>query len=74
MCVELSIVKVGAKSEKIASEKMRATSHLQKGQIVKFDVCGIDKITSDIQNTNIDGVIQLFKNISKGKTICPTGA
>jgi len=27
MCVELSIAKVGAKSEKIASEKMRATSH-----------------------------------------------
>ena len=65
MRVELSIVKVGTKSKKIASEKYRLRLFDKKGQIVEFDVYGIDKITSDIQSINIDGVVQLFKNVSK---------
>ena len=63
--VELSIVKVGVKSEKIASEKYRLCLIDKKGQIVEFDVDGIEKITSDIQSINIDGIVQLFKNVSK---------
>ena len=72
--VELSIVKVGAKSEKIASKKYRLCLFDKKGQIVEFDVYGIDKITSDIQSINIDGVVQLFKNVSKEEIVRPTGA
>ncbi|XP_068742221.1 uncharacterized protein [Montipora capricornis] len=72
--VELSIVKVGAKSEKIASEKYRLCLIDKKGQIVEFDVYGIDKITSDIQSINIDGIVQLFKNVSKEEIVRPTGA
>ena len=72
--VELSIVKVVAKSEKIASEKYRLCLIDKKGQIVEFDVYGIDKITSDIQSINIDGIVQLFKNVSKEEIVRPTGA
>ena len=72
--VEMSNVKVGAKSEKIASEKYRLCLFDKKGQIVEFDVYGIDKFTSDIQSINIDGVVQLFKNVSKEEIVCPTGA
>ena len=72
--VELSIVKVGAKSEKIASEKYRLCLIDKKGQIVEFDVYGIDKITSDIQSINIDGIVQLFKNVSKEEIVHPSGA
>ncbi|XP_068696785.1 uncharacterized protein [Montipora foliosa] len=72
--VELSIVKVGAKSEKIAPEKYRLCLIDKKGQIVEFDVYGIDKITSDIQSINIDGIVQLFKNVSKEEIVRPTGA
>ncbi|XP_068712869.1 uncharacterized protein [Montipora foliosa] len=71
---ELSIVKVGAKSEKIASEKYRLCLIDKKGQIVEFDIYGIDKITSDIQSINIDGIVQLFKNVSKEEIVRPTGA
>ncbi|XP_068675344.1 uncharacterized protein [Montipora foliosa] len=71
---ELSIVKVGAKSEKIASEKYRLCLIDKKGQIVEFDVYGIDKITSDIQSINVDGIVQLFKNVSKEEIVRPTGA
>jgi len=46
----------------------------KKGQIVEFDVYGIDKITSDIQSINIDGIVQLFKNVSKEEIVRPTGA
>ncbi|XP_068692579.1 uncharacterized protein [Montipora foliosa] len=72
--VELSIVKVGAKSEKIASEKYQLCLIDKKGQIVEFDVYGIDKITSDIQSINIDGIVQLFKNVSKEEIVRPTRA
>lgn len=72
--VELSIVKVGAKSEKIGSEKSPLCLIDKKGQIDEFDVYGIDKITSDIQSINIDGIVQLFKNVSKEEIVRPTGA
>lgn len=68
--LELSIVIVGAKSEKIASEKYRLRLIDKKGQIVEFDVYGIEKITSDIQSINIDGIVQLFKRF-KGSNRCP---
>ena len=63
MKVELSIIKVGGDNEKITSTRYKLSLTDKQGQEVQFDVYGIDKITSDIQSVNVNGIIQLY-NIS----------
>ncbi|KAJ7384836.1 hypothetical protein OS493_019513 [Desmophyllum pertusum] len=71
--VELSSTKVGGNNEKITSKRFMLTLVDQQGQEVKFEMYGIDKITSDIQSIDIDGVTGLFKNIPKEDIMRPTG-
>lgn len=63
--VELSIIKVGGDNEKITSTRYKLSLIDKQDQEVQFDVYGIDKITSDIQSVNMNGIVQLFKNISE---------
>lgn len=65
--VELTVIKVGGDNEKISSNRYTLSLIDKQGQEVQFEVYGIDKITSDIQSVNVDGIIQLFKNVSKKK-------
>ncbi|XP_068713032.1 uncharacterized protein [Montipora foliosa] len=71
--VELSIIKVGGDNEKITSTRYKLSLIDKQGQEVQFDVYGIDKITSDIQSVNVNGIIQLFKDISKDEISRPSG-
>lgn len=43
------------------------------GQVVQFEVYGIDKITTDIQSVNLDDVTQLFENVKPDEIRRPTG-
>lgn len=45
----------------------------KKGQELQIDVYGIDKITSDIQTINFNGVHRLFRNVTKEEITRPTG-
>lgn len=71
--VELSIIKVGGDNEKITSTRYKLSLIDKQDQEVKFDVYGIDKITSDIQSVNVNGIVQLFKNISEEDISRPSG-
>ncbi|XP_068758047.1 uncharacterized protein [Montipora capricornis] len=71
--VELSIIKVGGDNEKITSTRYKLSLIDKQGQEVQFDVYGIDKITSDLQSVNVNGIIQLFKDISKDDISRPSG-
>ena len=44
-----------------------------QGHAVEFEVCGIDKITSDIEHVNVESIAQLFKNVTKDEIARPTG-
>ena len=63
--VELAVTKVGGNNEKITSNRYKLSLFDKQGQEVHVDVYGIDKITSDIQSVDMDGIIPLFNNISK---------
>lgn len=71
--VELTVIKVGGDNEKISSNRYTLSLIDKQGQEVQFEVYGIDKITSDIQSVNVDGIIQLFKNVSKEEISRPSG-
>ena len=43
---------------------MQTLTNRQQGREVQFDLYGINKITSEIQSLNVNGIIKLFKNIS----------
>ena len=62
--VELSIIKVGEDNEKITPTRFKLSLIDKQDQEVQFDVYGIDKITSDIQSVNVNGIVQLFNNYS----------
>ena len=51
--VELSIVKVGT-CERVISQKYLLQLIDLQGQLVHFEVYGIDKISTDIESVNID--------------------
>ena len=70
---QLSVVKVGGVNEKLTSRKYELTLIDKGGQELQIDVYGIDKITSDIQTINLDGVHRLFRNVTKGEIARPTG-
>ena len=63
--VELCIIKVRGDNDKITSTRYKLSLKDKQGQELQFGVYGIDKITSAIQSVNVNGIIQLFKNISK---------
>ena len=71
--VELSIIKVGGDNEKITSTRYKVSLIDKQGQELQFDVYGIDKITSDIQSVNVNGIIQVFNNISIDDISRPSG-
>ena len=71
--VELSVTKVGGNNEKITSNRYKLSLFDKQGQEVQVDVYGIDKITSDIQSVDMDGIIPLFNNISKEDILRPSG-
>ena len=58
------MVKVGGVNEKLISRKYKLTLIDKKGQELQIDVHGIDKITSDIQAINLDGIHRLFRNVT----------
>ena len=70
---ELSIVKVGGVNETLVSYKYKLTLIDKRGQELQIDVYGTDKITSDIQAINVDGVHRLFKDVTKEEIARPTG-
>lgn len=67
------MVKVGGVNEKLISRKYKLTLIDKKGQELQIDVYGIDKITSDIQAINLDGIHRLFRNVTKEEITRPTG-
>ena len=71
--VELSIVTVGGKVEKLASKKYLLPLVDNEGITVNIVAYGIEKITSDIPDVNIDGIIQLFEGVNKEDISRPTG-
>ena len=70
---QLSVVKAGGINEKLISRKYKLTLIDKKGQELQIDVYGIDKITSDIQAINLDGIHRLFRNVTKEEITRPTG-
>ena len=66
-------IKVGGDNEKITSTRYKLSLIDKQGQEVQFDVYGINKITSDIQSVNVNGIIQLFNNISIDDISRPSG-
>ena len=58
---------------KLMSRKYKLTLIGKRGQELQIDVYGIDKITSDIQTINLDGVNRLFGNETKREITRPTG-
>ena len=71
--VELTVTKVGGNNEKITSNRYKLSLFDKQGQEVQVDVYGIDKITSEIQSVDIDGIMPLFNNISKEDILRPSG-
>ena len=71
--VELTIVKVGGKVEKIVSQKYLLVLIDSQGKVVQFEVYGIDRITTDIESVNTDDVIHLFENIVSNEIRRPAG-
>ena len=68
------MVKVGGvNNEKLMSRKYKLTPIEKRGKELQIDVYGIDKITSDIQAINLDGVHRLFGNETKREITRPTG-
>ena len=71
--VQLSITKVGGIDEKLTSHMYRVPLVNQYGKTVFIEAYGIERITSDIQAVNLDGVVHLFKGISAEEVARPPG-
>ena len=63
----------GVNNEKLMSRKYKLTLIEKRGQELQIDVYGIDKIASDIQTINLDGIHRLFGNEAKREITRPTG-
>lgn len=59
--LEISLVKVGGKKEKINSRKYKLPLIDLQGETTFVKVCKIDKITTDIQNINMDEALNALK-------------
>ena len=71
--VDLSIVNVGGANVKLPTYKYKLPLIDEQGQEVLFNVYGIEKITSDIQAVNLDGVTDLF-NVPREEITRPNGS
>ena len=72
--VEISIVKVGGTSETIMSNRYLLPLIDSQGQVVPFEVYGIDVITADIQSVSVNNVVHLFKDVTLEEIRRPTGS
>ena len=61
--VEISFVKVGGTGETIMSNRYLLPLIDSQGQVVPFEVSGIDVITADIQSVNVNNVVHRFKDV-----------
>ena len=71
--VEISFVKVGGTSETIMSNRYLLPLIDSQGQVVPFEVSGIDVITADIQSVNVNNVVHRFKDVMFEEIRRPTG-
>ena len=71
--VKLSVVKVGGETEEIDSYKYRLNLIDRNGEIVPFEVYGINRISTIIKEINIEGVAQLFHNVREDEIKRPYG-
>ena len=71
--VELSVIKIGAQSEKIKTNKYKVPLIDKQGHVIEFEAYGIERITSDIESVNIDDIAHLFKNVTKEEIERPSG-
>ena len=60
--VEISIVKVGGTSETIMSNRYLLPLIDSQGQVVPFEIYGVDVTTADIQSVSVSNVVHLFKD------------
>ena len=74
MRVEISIVKVGGTNETIMSNRYLLPLIASLGQVVLFEVYGIDVITVDIQSVSVNTVVHLFKDVTLEEIRRPTGS
>ena len=72
--VEISTVKVGGTSETIMSNRYLLPLINSQGQVVPFEVYGIDVITADIQTVSVNNVVHLFKYVALEEISRPTGS
>ena len=61
--VELSIVKVGGRTERLQSHKYSIKLIDLDGNEVHFDVYGIDKITNNVHNVDVSYIAKLFIHV-----------
>ena len=71
--VRLSVTKVGGITDKIDSYKYQLYLIDKAGKNVCFILYGIDKISSDVKNVNITGVLKDFENIQLNEVKRPKG-
>ena len=71
--INLSVTKVGGKSEQINSNKYELTLKDKKGKNVNFIVYGIDKISSEVRDIDISSTLKLFKNVNLKDLQRPVG-
>ena len=71
--INLSVTKVGGKSEQINSNKYELTLKDKKGKNVDFIVYGIDKISSEVRDIDISSASKLFSNVNLKDLQRPTG-
>ena len=71
--ITLSVTKVGGVKEKLKSFMYILELLDQNNVKVEFQVYGIDKITTELESINIQGVLHLFKNAKSNELKRPTG-
>lgn len=70
--VDISIV--GGTSETVMSNRCLVPLIDSQGQVVLFEVYGIDVITPDIQGVSVNNVVHLFKDVAPEEMRRPTGS
>ena len=71
--LNLSIVKLGGQNETIETMKYKLPLLDKQGHVVEFEVYGINKITSDIEQVDVESIAHLFRNIAKDEIARPAG-
>ena len=71
--VALTVTKVGGSQEKLMSYKYTLQLVDKRGEIVEFQVYGINKISTEVKGIDVKGVTCLFENVKMGELIRPVG-